>query len=1281
MTEPEEVLRNILNDLKSVDDDKRMQALVEIKSLKYSSQAVRLQLEQIALHDKNRYIKREAINALDLPASRNVQAKLLSMPKRDRDMILNEIDQWTTQKLIDGEQADVLKLRYDVQLTSAITPAPAAVAKPIPAAAPAAPQPTQTSPAVAPQPAPVPAGPRPTLLQTLLSETSIKIALYLGAFFVIASAIILAAVVEATRLPVLVIGTIIFGGLALAIRKRLPQPSFALFIVFSFLLPITANVLEEIFNLSAPFSAGYWAFVSLFMALIWSGSTWLYQSRLFSITAFISLAISFYRIGDIFDAEIEFYFVMLGLAALIGLAGVFLLKKWKDTAFALPLFISAQVLEAAILFISISAFAVKTFDPGTSTSLLWNLAHIFTWMFAFIFYVISDSLYPFIFFPWLAAGTLIPIPWFIGAAFDLESLGATILLLIWGVVLSGASELAHRFEATRKYNLPILLASLPTFMLAIIDGFIYETFLGLIAAMSVAFIYSLLHILRTRGWLWAIALFSFIIAYFAFFNLEFIANLNIFFGYPLLGLSLLFLLPDLLLKNDFKANLGWRLPLRIYGTFFTVWAFLFYGPANEKPLIHTAVIFGIHAVFFALYALKYRLATIGYISTTALAISVVYLFNHFKVDIWFEVLAILSTLYYFAGFAMRKSESLKPWRTMFTISSLTLGSIISLTALSTQREYSGWYIAVIGMLFIIEMYSQKQGGLELGAQLLFPAAVYLILADFKTAETVYTLIGISITWLALDTIFALTFKEKRPLEISVKVIGATTALMASLILVGENDPDKAAICFGIYTFFFALYTLFHKKAAYGYIPATYLAFTIFYALNAFKVDAWLPALTALAVLYFLAGVAIKSKENWSHMLRNSALALGTIVSIGALLTSKETGGWYALVIGLLFAAEMYLSRNGWFEIGIPVLFNIGAFLILRDLEIEEPVYHLLAYSLVWFGTDIISHIAFKDPRPLKWIVRGAGAIFTAVNYGLLFFGDDSFPAAVGFGVYTLLFLTISLLYAQPTLGYAFTATLPLFVTFFFREFNITQWIHPVIFVAVIYYAFGYLLRQTKRAPNWDTTLLVSGLGLGVIVSMAAPILGGVDAALPVAIAATLWAVEAFAKKNAWLAFPANILYLLAYFIILVELKQDEPQFFSMGAALLGLIQHYLLTRAGSKTGAFLTGMVSQLVLLGTTYIQMVSNGDAGLIYFVVLFFQSIAVLFYGRVIRSLSLTFTPIIMVVLGVVTVIYSTLKGINVVVIIGCTGVIMLVFGIIAVLMRERITKLGEKLSSWQA
>ncbi|MBK7456000.1 MAG: hypothetical protein IPJ46_20440 [Anaerolineales bacterium] len=226
---------------------------------------------------------------------------------------------------------------------------------------------------------------------------------------------------------------------------------------------------------------------------------------------------------------------------------------------------------------------------------------------------------------------------------------------------------------------------------------------------------------------------------------------------------------------------------------------------------------------------------------------------------------------------------------------------------------------------------------------------------------------------------------------------------------------------------------------------------------------------------------------------------------------------------------------------------------------------------------------------------------------------------------------------------------------------------------------GVFLLTIKRATTWGNTLLYSGLGLGVACSIAAPVLGGLDTAIPVAVAATLWAAEALRKKNVWLALPANGLYLLAYFIILVELNVDELQFFSMGAALLGLFQHYLLTRADARKGAFVMGMLSQFVLLGTTYTEMVNRNE--LIYFVVLFFQSLAVLVYGIVIRSRSLTFFPIGFVVLGVFTVVYSTLEGVAAIFLIGCTGVILLMLGILAVLARERISKLGERISDWKA
>ena len=1059
---PEEVLKEILEALQSADDVNRLNAIAQLRGLNYGSEAIRNELEKLALHDSNPDVRKDALAALDLPPQRHVRNRINKIEGVNRHLLMQEITDWVKLGLLDKGIADVIRKRYDFDFTPAPAPKPLDQTPEQPASA----QEAQST--LRPI---TPTAPRPTLTQTLLSETSIKIALYLGAFFVVASAAILAALSPAARLPVLIIASIIFGGLSLAIRKRLPQPSFALFIVFSFLLPITANVLEEALKLSPIISGVYWVILFLMMALIWGGSTWLYESRVFSVTTFIAFTIALYRMGDVFEAEPEFYAAATGFAALTGLLGVWILKKWKDAKFSLPLFLTTQILQAIILGASLIIFGAQFFDMPT-TSPLWNIASTFTWAFAFLFYVISDLLFPFIIFPWFAALTLLPIPWFPALAFKMKGTGITILFFIWGTMLSIASEITHRIEVTRKFSLATLLVAILTFALALTAGFIEKVSLGFAIALGITCIYTALHILRTRGWLWALALLSFIVAYFSFFSLPLIEKADIYFGYQLLGLSILFLLPGLFFKNDTSINHAWRLPPIIYGALFT--------------------------------------------------------------------------------------------------------------------------------------------------------------------------------------------------------------FITSLSFITKENPQYSAIGFGVFALFFLMYTAVQRKAIYGYLPAAYLPLAIFFTLSHFNIDAWLPALTGLAVLYYIAGIVIRSKETWSFTLRNSALVLGTIISFSALFTFKETGGWYALVVGLLFAAEMYLSKDGWFEIGIPIMFNIGVFLTLRDFKITESAYHLLAYSIVWLGTDLMAHFTFTHPRPLKFPVRIIGAALAIVNYGYLFFSADSKTAAIGFGIYTLLFLTISLLYRQPNLFYAFTLTLPLFVTFIFHSFEITKWIHPVIFVAMAYYAAGFFLRLIKRAKSWDSTLLFSGLGVGIIVSVAAPIIGGIDAALPVAFAATLWAVEAFARKNVWLGFPANGLYLLAYFIILGELKVDQPQFYSMGAALLGMLQHYLLTRAESKIGAFLMGMVSQLTLLGTTYIQMINTEQ--LIYFVVLFLQSLVVLVYGLVIRSRSLTFTPIALVVLGVITVLYTALKGLNTVVLIGCTGIILLTLGILAVVMREKITKVSEKLSDWK-
>lgn len=1067
---PEEILNEILSKLKSKDDEQITQAFDELKNINYSSEAIRRQIEKISLSSSNSKVRDEAFVVLNLPSNRAVQKLSNTLDRGIRFTILNEIKKWMNDGLLTKENADVIQSRYDFDFvqTPQATPQPATVQPKIS-------EPEKISAPAHPEKPAEPAKPAPTLLQTLTSEASTKVYLYLGAFFVIAAAAILGAIVPELRLPILIIATFIFGGLSIAIKKRLPQPSFALFIVFSFLLPITANSIEitlrELMNYESFVTSIYWAVVLFVLTAIWSFGTKIYDSKLFSLTAYGAFVLGLINLANAFDTEPEIYTLLGSIAALGGLAGTWLIKKWKDENFSLPIFLSSQLVQLIVLFVSISIFSFKIFDLANLT--IWHLVPFFVWGLASIYYAISDKLYPVFILAWATAGALIPIPFFLAATLDLENVGSTILLLLWGTFLAVASEAFNRIESVRKYSLPFLLASFPSFLISLVTGFAYQVWLGLIASLVIAILLTALHIIRTRWWLWTLALVNFVIAYFAFFQLDFIQNLNFFLGYQILAIGLLFLLPDLVLKKDWDDNPEQRLPLRIFGVLLSIAA----------------------------------------------------------------VLAFLS----------------------------------------------------------------------------------------------------------------------------------------------ENESSHATICFGILTIFTTVYSIAYKKSWVSYIPAITLTITVLYAIDYFNLNTfWLPIFTGLTFLYFVFGITIRSKENWSMVLRNIALTLSSIISFIALVESNQTNGWYVFAIGLLFIAEMVLRKNGAFEIGAPILFSISALLIMQDFEVNKISTQLMIHSLIWILSDVFAHLLYKHTRPFNIIIRGIGGLITLTNYGFLFSESNS-TATIGFGIYTLLWLTVSLLYRQPNLFYAFTLTLPLFITFLFRTFDFTKWIHPVIVVAIGYYAIGFVFRSLQRFKGWDLTLLYSSLGLGVFVSIASWILGGLDATIPVAVAATLWAVEAFIKKNAWLAFPANALYLSAYFILLNELDVQEVQFFSMGAALIGLIQHYLLTRSSSKSGAFVMGMLSQFVLLGTTYIEMINKNE--LSYFFLLFLQSLAVLIYGLVIRSRSLTFFPIGFVILGVVTVAYSALKELGAIILIGCTGIILLGLGILAVLMRERIAKLGEKLSDWEA
>ncbi|HAV77469.1 MAG TPA: hypothetical protein DCX53_08950 [Anaerolineae bacterium] len=1116
----------------------------------------------------------------------------------------------------------------------------------------------------------------------MLSENSIRIHLYLGAFFVIASAAILAAVIEAARLPILVVATLIFAGGAIGLKKRLPQPSFALAVVFSFLLPIDANVIADSLRLNIQGNNFYWAGILLFMTIVWGFGTWFYESRMFSLAAFIAFLIGIYRLNVAAVVSTDWEIFTIGLANVIGLVATRSLQSWKDRKFAQPLFITTQIVQVFVLFVSLTYISINLFESDVPSN-AW-IAHTLTWLFAASFFAASNLLAPFILFPWAAVASLFLIPGLflsVFAAFasvQIAGFGA------WGAVMALASEYTKRRQGDeiQKYHFPFLSISLPLFSVAVFWGLIENSQTAFIALFGMGAVYTLVNILRARWYVWSIALLAWFGAYLLFFTLPFMHNLEVYFGHQLLIASVVLLIPELSVTKPLTFERSWNWPPVVLGTIIAALNIILAHVAlieSSANFGRAAITLGIYAILFAAYAAHFKQPLAGYLSTTSLALTVIYALIHFERDLWLPLLALLSAIYFFAGYFAGRNEKNKHWGAMLIKSGLALGAIFSTVALFTLKTTGGWYVIFIGGFFVMEMFARRNGYLELFATSLFSAAFILILNDLKTQELSYYPFGISLIWLASDAILNHTF-EGRKTDLVTRLIGGFAILFFALDITANNGlaSSAASVCFAIYTIFFAAYAVVYKKPALGFLSTASASVTMFYALDHFKIEAWLPIFTGLSLVYYFAGYFVQKKNiDWSEMFRYSGLALGSIVSLVAWVGLESTGGWYALIVGALFVIETVSTRNGWFEAGIHILFSIAVYLILDNFKVGELSFILLALSLVWLGGDVILHKTVKE-RKVATPVRLVGAGLVVFNV-LAMMVSSTFESMISFGVYALFFAIHALLYNQPLIGYVSTTSLPLAVFFGLQAAKQEGWLFPIITVSVAYYASSFLLRRAEKA-GWNEMLLFSGLGLATITALLAPFQsGGIDKAIPIAIAATLFAVEAFQVRNVWLAFPANGLYLISYFTLLVELNANQPQYFSIGAALLGMLMHYLLSRAESRTGAFIMGAVSQLVLLGTSYYQLVSTSQLG--FFFVLFFQSLVIIFYGLFMRSRSLVFAPIAIVVLATLTILYSALQDLSLVIIIGVSGLLLLTLGILAVLMREKITSFVERFNDWSA
>jgi hypothetical protein len=848
----ESKLNDWLNDLRHDSEPTRLAAVQALSQLEPAGEVSLRHLEKTAARDSSQAVRLAALAALTGPAYRQAQRQSNRLPAVTRKTILAEVEQWHSDGLLTDEVAAVLRQRYIFELPAA-------------------------SPAAAP---PGPAKAAPSLSEVLLSETTIKVALYLGAFFVLAAAAILAAVIEALRLPILGLATLGFLAAALLLKRRLPQASFVLFIVFSFLLPIDAGVWLDQLELSRSAERLYWIGVTILLGLAWLGGTYWYASRFFSVLAGLALSAAGLQLGRWFDRTIHLDLFLIELAILAGLAGTFLLHRWQGRSFSLPLLGVSQLQQVGLLGVSALLILVTLFEESLPASGWWLVIGA-TWLLGTAFYGASDRYLAFPFFPWPAVAAFLPVPllW-------LQFLSPSILTVAavscgWGVILALLGEALARPAQARfqHYALPLQLGGLAMLGLAPWIGLFDRVAVTLGCLLVATALYLSLSVYRPRWWSWSSALLAGTMAYFTLFFLPSLEAYDFYPGFILLWPALALLAIHLLARRTFQAGPVWHLP----------------------PLL--------------------------------------------------------------------------------------LGGGVGLLA--------GLVLLVTGL---------------------------------------------------------------------------------------EDEPGRAAIALAIIAGFTAFYALTDRKVELGY---------------------------------------------------------GATISLAL-----------------------------------------------------------------------------------------------AVVYGLIYFEQES-------------------------------------------------WVTPLILLALGYVGAGFGLAQAGRFGDWAGMLRWSGLGLGTLVGLTAPVQGGPAAVIGTALAATFFALEAWQRRNIWFGFPATLLYLGAYFILLTELEVTEPQVYSIGAALLGFIMHYLLVRAKSHMAAFATGTVSQLVLLSTTYIQMVSTDR--FLFFLVLFVQALVVLTYGLVIRSRSLVGAPLIFVVLGVITVVLSALSGVPALLLVGCTGFLLLLLGIAALLQRERLlavsNRISRQLAGWQA
>lgn len=701
----------------------RLAAIAELETAQAVSPEALSRLETLAAADKSKPVREAALAALEFPAVRQARmVRTIPLGISTRQAIVREIDQWQKQQLVDENQANLLKGRYTVQYTS---PAQKQVD---------------------------PNAPKPTLAQTLLSETSIKTFLYLGAFFVVAASLILAALVEGLRLPILVMLTLAFGGAALLLKKRLPQPSSVLFMVASALIPITAGVIAETLALQDSALSVFWLITFGGMAIFWAFATWFYDSKLFSIATFAAIFISTYHLAEIFQTQFDLFLFLWGVANLAGLGWMYGLRRWKqEDGFTNPLFIVLQLSQASLLLISATYSLYHHFNLDTSSGrpAAWWIATSLTWLTGGLFYFASHWLnHRKGIFPALAALSVAPAAWLASLALQPGPTAQLVILLVTGVFYTAASEIAPRLKFIQNTSLQygFLLGSMGLFASASLVG-MWQIFddngvtLFFSALLVTSICYALAHVVHPRWVIWSGALFSGLLAYLMFYELPFMETMKPDGTWVWLLPSLALLAPDALFRSPLtRGDRDWRLPMLAMGAFSAaILVILLFAP-TENPAAQ--VLAGaILALFFLFYAWR-REVNLAYLSTAIFAITLANLLESFGLGFISLAVTALALAYFVPGFLI---SILRPgaWTKVLLNSGLALGTLVSFY--TPLEESTGiWAFlpaAITALMWTAEAFRRRNVLLGFPSNGFYVLAYFILLARLDVSEPQFFSVG------------------------------------------------------------------------------------------------------------------------------------------------------------------------------------------------------------------------------------------------------------------------------------------------------------------------------------------------------------------------------------------------------------------------------------------------------------------------------------------------------------------------------------------------------------